>query len=174
MNVYDPTKIPLYLGHKKVRALKIKSVTDAGTDTTTDENPIVVIEFEDSSFPPDRVNLRGKPTPAAGWYLVFYEDVYTSFSPTKAFEEGYTKSPTGTADLSTFTESALLNWFTYHSSTPEQLGQYQEVREAARVFAVTLNRLVPGGADKTAAMRKLRECVMTANAAIACASGVNS
>lgn len=57
--------------------------------------------------------------------------------------------------------------FSYHSPTPEQLPKYAAVREAARVFAHVIDANTPGCADRTAALRKLRECVMTANAAIA-------
>ena len=83
-------EIPQYVSHKKVWALKIKAVADSGTDTTTDENPIVTVSFEKPEYAPQTINLRGKPTPEAGWYFVMYEDGYISFSPAKAFEEGYT------------------------------------------------------------------------------------
>lgn len=57
-------------------------------------------------------------------------------------------------------------WFTYHVPTPEQKEDLEVVREAARAFAYLLVSRVPSSADRTAALRKLRECVMTANAAI--------
>ena len=60
------------------------------------------------------------------------------------------------------------NWFSYHAPTPEQLEKYNDLRQGARAFAHLINSLVPESADKTAAMRLLRESVMTANAAIAC------
>jgi len=83
-------EMPRYRSHKVVGALKIRHVEDCGTDTTTDENPIVMIHFVDSTFAPIRMNLRGKPDPDVGWYYVQYPDGYTSFSPPQAFEEGYT------------------------------------------------------------------------------------
>lgn len=86
----DEAKWPQYQCHKKVWALKIESVEDLGTDTTTDENPIVMLHFEGNTFAPRKMNLHGKPTPAAGWYMVQYRDGYISFSPEKEFEEGYT------------------------------------------------------------------------------------
>jgi hypothetical protein len=89
--------MPQYQSHKRVWALKIRAVEDLGTDTTTDENPIVKVHFEDAAFAPRTFNLRGKPTPEAGWYYVQYgDDGYESFSPAKAFEEGYT--PIGSAN----------------------------------------------------------------------------
>lgn len=80
--------MPQYQSHKKVWALKILSVVDLGTDTTTDENPLVEVFFE-APFAPRKFNLRGKPTPEAGWYYIQYADGYESFSPAEAFEEGY-------------------------------------------------------------------------------------
>lgn len=165
--------LPEYLSHKKVRALKIAKVEHLGTDHTTFENRLVRCHFEAAEFGPRDFNLRGKPTPEAGWYMVQYEDGYTSFSPAKAFEEGNAliipeQSAAESKDLRSFDQDVIDNWFTYHAPTPEQLVQYREIRTAAKIFAETINRHVPAGADKTAAMRKVREATMTANAAIAC------
>lgn len=66
------------------------------------------------------------------------------------------------------TNEQLDNWFSYHAPSSYNLASYQILREEARAFAGKINDLVPESADKTAAIRKLRECVMTANAAIAC------
>ena len=60
------------------------------------------------------------------------------------------------------------NWFTYHSPTPEQLPKYLAIREAGKAFAVVLAENVPASADLTAAIRKVREAVTTANAGLAC------
>ena len=62
----------------------------------------------------------------------------------------------------------LENWFTYHAPSRDQLTAYAKLRSAALDFAKAINDLVPDSADKTAAIRKVREAVMTANAAIAC------
>lgn len=62
----------------------------------------------------------------------------------------------------------LHNQFTYHPPHGTQAQRYQEIRDKAYEFALFLNERVPDCADKSAAIRKLRECVMTANAAIAC------
>ena len=66
------------------------------------------------------------------------------------------------------TKEQLDNWFTCHAPDSEDLTAYEAVRQSARRFAQTINDACPESADKTAAMRKLREAVMTANAAIAC------
>ena len=57
--------------------------------------------------------------------------------------------------------------FTYHSPTPEQLPKYQALREAALSFAQAIDAHTPDGPDKSAAIRHVREAVMTANAGIA-------
>jgi hypothetical protein len=62
----------------------------------------------------------------------------------------------------------LDNWFTYHSPSPDQLPKYQSIREAGLVLATAILNAAPASADQTAAIRKVREAVMTANAAIAC------
>ena len=82
-------EMPKYRCFKEVWALKIESVLELGTDTTTEEGLIVLVTFEGKIFSPRKFNLRGKPTPDIGWYFIQYADGYTSFSPEKAFEEGY-------------------------------------------------------------------------------------
>lgn len=62
----------------------------------------------------------------------------------------------------------LDNWFSYHAPQGDQLERYEKLRTAAKGFAMAINDLAPDSADKTAAIRKVREAVMTANAAIAC------
>ena len=57
--------------------------------------------------------------------------------------------------------------FTFHAPTPEQIESYASIREAAKNLARVIHANCDGGPDRTAAMRKLRECVMTANAGIA-------
>jgi len=57
--------------------------------------------------------------------------------------------------------------FTYHKPTDDQAHQYLRIREAAKELVRVIDREVPGGPDRTVAVRKIREAVMTANAAIA-------
>ncbi len=66
------------------------------------------------------------------------------------------------------TQEDLERWFTYHAPEPEQIAAYAEIRSAALGFATAILALTPPSADQTAAIRKVREAVMTANAAIAC------
>lgn len=57
--------------------------------------------------------------------------------------------------------------FTYHVPTPVQQASYVHIRDAAKSFAATVLGNTPAGADQSAAIRLIREAVMTANAAIA-------
>ena len=60
------------------------------------------------------------------------------------------------------------NWFTYHAPSKDDLVAYEKLRSSAKDFAKVINEYCPDSADKTAAIRKLREATMTANASIAC------
>ena len=60
------------------------------------------------------------------------------------------------------------NWFVYHTPTAEQVVSYQRIRNKAKELAYVILEETPVSADQTAALRKLRECVATANASIAC------
>src|SRR5271166_829404 len=59
------------------------------------------------------------------------------------------------------------NIFTYHSPTPDQLPKYEAIRAKAKELGQVIVENTPASADQTAAIRLLREAVMTANAAIA-------
>lgn len=77
-------EMPRYQSHKKVWALKIKEVR------RMDGYWIVP---EESGYAPVSVNAEymDKHQPKVGGYYVVYDDGYKSFSPAKAFEEGYTR-----------------------------------------------------------------------------------
>lgn len=73
------------------------------------------------------------------------------------------------------TQQQLNEWFTYHApegkvagSDLDKTAAYDVVRRAGRAFAEAIVACTPASADQTAAVRKVREAVMTANAAIAC------
>jgi hypothetical protein len=99
------TPVPQYQCHKKVWALRIKEVIRAPLPTIAELEKIL------NGSEPDGIDKAGGfivpeghfapiavPTkfldhhePEAGGYLVLYEDGYRSYSPAKAFEEGYTR-----------------------------------------------------------------------------------
>ena len=57
--------------------------------------------------------------------------------------------------------------FTYHKPEGDQPERYQAIRDAAKILAATILQCTPSCADQSAAIRHVREAVMTANAAIA-------
>jgi len=67
------------------------------------------------------------------------------------------------------TKEQIDNWFTHHPPTDlATINRYHAIREAGKVLALAIVEHTPAGADQAAAIRKVREAVMTANAAIAC------
>jgi hypothetical protein len=83
MDTAASAQMPKYRCHKEVHALKIKSV----------EYVNAMLTFEDAGFAPLHVPpaYMTKHDPKPGGYYVVYDDGYTSFSPAKAFEDGYTR-----------------------------------------------------------------------------------
>ena len=73
-----------------------------------------------------------------------------------------------TAKVGAQTADQIENWFTYHPPDDEQVIKYGEIRRLAKDLAACIMAMCPPSADRTAAIRKVREAVMTANAAIAC------
>jgi hypothetical protein len=65
-------------------------------------------------------------------------------------------------------QAEIENFFTYHPPHESQIPLFAGIREAAKRLAEEINKCCPPSADQTAAIRKVREAVMTANAAIAC------
>ena len=78
--------MPRYRSHKVVSALKIKKVhrDEWGVGLVFDNPGFLLRAFTNDQ-------LKGRPDPQDGWYMVVYGDGYTSFSPAVAFEEGYTQ-----------------------------------------------------------------------------------
>jgi hypothetical protein len=81
----EPTlaQLPQYQSHKVVGALRIAKIEGN------------VLTPADPGFAPfllDKEYLRRNNAQVGGYYVV-YADGYKSFSPAKAFEEGYTRIP---------------------------------------------------------------------------------
>jgi len=65
-------------------------------------------------------------------------------------------------------QATLDNWFTHHPPTDDEIKAYEAIRVAGRILAETIVKHTQASADQSAAVRKVREAVFTANAAIAC------
>lgn len=82
-------QLPKWKCHKVVRAAKISAIENSGTvgmlvlqlQGQDPEAPLPVAEVDAAWF------VKFKPE--VGGYLVVYDDGYMSYSPAKAFEEGY-------------------------------------------------------------------------------------
>lgn len=77
--------LPRYKSHKYVNAMKIleiEEVHDAGGAFLRGDPPMAVFA---------RRSWLDRYRPEVGGYFVQYGDGYCSFSPAKAFEEGYTR-----------------------------------------------------------------------------------
>jgi hypothetical protein len=59
-------------------------------------------------------------------------------------------------------------FFTYHPPSAEDIPKFTAIRDKAKELAHIIVDNTPASADQTAAIRLLREVVMTANAAIIC------
>lgn len=81
------TELPKYQSHKKVWALKIKEIEEDvhnnGYYLVPEEEGYIKVAITKEWM------VRFKPE--IGGYYIVYEDGYSSYSPAKAFEEGYTK-----------------------------------------------------------------------------------
>jgi hypothetical protein len=100
------TPMPLYDCHKQVWALKIAAIElvrptidqlQAMLDTRDTESDLVpggIITPAERGFGAFFVSKEwmDKHNPQVGGYYVVYKDGYKSFSPAKAFEEGYTRA----------------------------------------------------------------------------------
>ncbi len=73
-------EMPRYRCHKEVGALKILGISLDGE-----------LAFGTGSFKQMPREWLDKHNPEVGGYYVVYDDGYESFSPAKAFEEGYTR-----------------------------------------------------------------------------------
>ena len=75
-----------YTCHKRVQAAEIVKIepnpTNSGSIFTFDEGPTLELPFGDK--------MTSRYDPVVGDFLVQYEDGYRSFSPRKAFIDGYT------------------------------------------------------------------------------------
>lgn len=85
-------EMPRWKCHKEVHALKIRSVTDP-TPPGNESDGSRLLHFDDVGYGAHRVphDYVRKHNPQAGGYYVIYDDGYASWSPAKAFEDGYTR-----------------------------------------------------------------------------------
>ena len=86
MNNTPQVEMPQYRCHKVVRAAKITALRQNGNPDMPD-----LVLGEIGGIVTVLPDWHAKNKPQVGGYYVVYEDGYRSYSPAKAFEEGYTK-----------------------------------------------------------------------------------
>ena len=89
------------------------------------------------------------------------------------FEKQYIRSQSDPSCVETvecgrpYSDSEILaQFFTYHPTSPEQIPKYAAINQAAKNFAEVILQNCPPGADRSAAIRLIREARMTANASV--------
>jgi hypothetical protein len=87
-------EMPKYKCHKTVHALRIEKIEldiDKANAENRETDGSATITPADAGFAPFKVDHAyvRKHNPQAGGYYVVYADGYKSYSPAKAFEEGY-------------------------------------------------------------------------------------
>ncbi len=78
------------------------------------------------------------------------------------------QAQTAGCDRPLMTEAqTLAELFKYHPPTAETLPKFAAINQAAKNFAEVVLQNCPGSADRSAAIRLIRDARMTANAAVA-------
>lgn len=89
-------EMPKYKSHKTVWALKIRKIhldhEDARKEGRETDGSATITP-EETGYAPFKVDrdYLAKHKPTVGGYYVVYADGYKSFSPAKAFDDGYTR-----------------------------------------------------------------------------------
>lgn len=103
-----PTPLPLWQCHKQVRAAKILNMRSIGEETVAfdlDGGQSVTVTAD---WIVSRVRKATEaPTDPCGGYYVEYDTGYTSWSPAKAFEEGYFRGEGHPMALEDYEQSVL-------------------------------------------------------------------
>lgn len=148
-------EMPRYQSHKIVHALKITDVLvhDPPEGKAFEGAHLMPEDMRYAPIPVDAVWFN-RHNPSGPGYYVVYPDGYTSWSPVKAFEQGYNALPLrpGPTNESPGPER-MLKWFAY-SHLPEKL------QAASKPFGDLAEALVENtqpGPERTVALRKLLE-----------------
>lgn len=88
MNEAASAEMPRYKCHKEVWALKIASISP---QDEADGTAMISPADEGYAAFPVSQEWQQKHQPQVGGYYVVYDDGYKSYSPAKAFEDGYSR-----------------------------------------------------------------------------------
>lgn len=87
----DGTSMPRWKCHKEVFAFKIREIRMIGEPPVSSTDQRAMLVSTDGGVVTVTAEYMRKHRPQIGGYHVVYEDGYQSFSPAKAFEDGYTR-----------------------------------------------------------------------------------
>lgn len=153
-----PLPLPLFVSHKRVRALKIAEVQELYYEYEDAPGHVrgVRLRFEDDRYESRDMGLdyalRMSKRGADPGYYVVYADGYESWSPTQAFEEGYSSL------ASAAHPEHIMQFFSYEH-LPEQL---QQVSSPFCALAYEVLRMLPRNPERTITLRKLLEAMNAA------------
>lgn len=137
-------KFPVYICHKRVQALEIASVGSYELSEFDGKLRRRLTFKEEGHGPFDAIgDLFTRYVPEPGDFYVVYEDGYRSFSPRKAFLDGYTREPEPGVNVMMERLNDLANAKT-GNDMPEwlQIPTWSgEVARVAREAYVTINSL---------------------------------
>ncbi len=122
-------EMPRYQSHKEVLALKIKSINEGVSNDKFAE-----LVFEESGYAPLYVSADWfySRKPQEGGYYVVYKDGYSSFSPAKAFDEGYV--PTGGLTVDVRQLMTFYGCSTISELLTEQQNHVKQLQERLKPF----------------------------------------
>lgn len=96
-----------------------------------------------------------------------FVDEYRDVSRKEQSEQNWTASPMPSAGRAMSEAELLTHLFTYHND-PAKVPTYDAINRATRICAEAILHAVPPCADRTHALRLIRDVRMWANAAVAC------
>lgn len=124
-----------------------------------------IVYMQQMTGPFDVDTAEGRLSGGAGDFLA-YDPASKHLWPVKA---SYVELHYAAVDIDTL--ELISDLFTYHAPTPEQAEKYGRINAACKAAALVIHTNCPPSADRSAAIRLLREARMTANASIATKSG---
>lgn len=156
--------LPQFRCHKVVQAARIAAIQVFATHVDL----VLVADDGRDRFVRQVSHLWGsKHEPQIGGYLVRYEDGYESYSPPKAFEEGYTKLQHEPGLPEHVEQDLRRRFFFARPRDAQAIRNHERVSELTHALARELASICPTGRNLSLALTALEDVRMRANAAIA-------
>ncbi len=141
--------MPAYKSHKTVRAAKITAFRQNGNPDMPD-----LVLGDIGCIVSLLADWHQKHKPQVGGYLVQYEDGYQSFSPAKAFEEGYTPvqaagqlTQSSDSEKTHFLQPKITGYRQLSEAEVALMNEGKALAEQCGAFIAKLRRHPPAGAQ---------------------------